>query len=506
MENYILELKDITKRFPGVVANKQVNISVKLGEIHGLVGENGAGKSTLLKILNGIYPQGTFEGKIFLDGSEVSFHSPYDAQLKGIGFVPQEINVLDDLSVSENIFVGRLNDKSNQKAFVLYSSLHRRAEKLLEENKISLNPRSIVKTLNVGQKQLLMIARALSKTPRVLILDEPTSSLTLDQVENLFTIMKHFRDRGTSIIFVTHKIGEIMRITDRVSVMCDGRHVSTLNRNEYDADRLIVDMIGRKIETLYPKRNTIPGEEVLRVENLSVPHPKIRDRYLIRNVNFSLRKGEVLGFAGLIGAGRSEVLNAIYGSFKRKSGDIYVNQKKVVINREVDAIKNGISIVTEDRKKDGLMFLQNVMKNMTISNLRTIASGVFIGRRKEIGRAEVLFKELKIKAPGVLTSVLSLSGGNQQKVVIGRALDTEPLIILLDEPTKGIDVGSKSEIYSIINALSERGVSIIMVSSELPELLAMCDRFVVMAGGTVSRVFSKEEASEVALMKAAVSY
>jgi ABC-type sugar transport system ATPase subunit len=366
-----------------------------------------------------------------------------------------------------------------------------------------LSAKALVRPLSVGQKQLLMIARALSKNPRVLILDEPTSSLTLDQVDNLFDIMRHLKDKGTSLVFVTHKIDEIFKVTDRVSIMCDGRYVSTFSRDEYDENRIITDMIGRKIDTLYPKRSTPVGDEVLRVENLSVDHPKILDKFLVKDISFDLRQGEVLGFAGLIGAGRSEVLSAIYGSLKKKTGDIYIKGKKVSISCESDAISNGISMVTEDRKKDGLMFLQNIRQNITINNLSEISRASFLQRGKESARATRFFKQLNVKAPGIFTSVLALSGGNQQKVVIGRALNTEPLIILLDEPTKGIDVGSKSEIYGIINSLSEMGVSIIMVSSELPELLAMCDRFVVMANGTISKILPKHEADELSIMKAA---
>jgi ABC-type sugar transport system ATPase subunit len=503
MESFVLEMREITKRFPGITANKQVSLRVRPGEIHGLVGENGAGKSTLLKVLNGIYPHGSYEGAILLNGREMSFKSPHDAQVKGIGFVPQEINVLENLTVSENIFVGNLTKGSALKEVVSFARLHRMAQELLDRNKISLKARVLVKTLSVGQKQLLMIARALSKDPHVLILDEPTSSLTLDQVDNLFAIMRQLTARGTSIVFVTHKINEILQITDRVSVMCDGRSISTFSREEYDPDRIITDMIGRTIETLYPTRTTVPGAEILRVEGLAVDHPKIRDTYLVRDINFSLRKGEVLGFAGLIGAGRSEVLSAVYGTLKKASGDVFIDGKKVTIHSEHDAIRNGISMVSEDRKKDGLMFLQDIKRNISINNLRAVSTLGCVRRGREAEKAGKYFKQLAIRAPGIGTNVLSLSGGNQQKVVIGRALNIDPIIILLDEPTKGIDVGSKNEIYTIINDLSAMGVSIVMVSSELPELLAMCDRFVVMANGTISSEFTKSEANEVSIMKAA---
>lgn len=499
----MLEARNITKRFPGVTANENVSLSISKGEIHGLIGENGAGKSTLLKMLNGIYPAGTFEGEIYLDGTRIEFHSPYDAQAKGIGFVPQEINVLDNLTVAENIFVGNMSGHSGKGMIVSFNKVYRLAEELLQKYNMDLNPRTYVRMLSIGQKQLLMVARALSKDPKVLILDEPTTSLTLPEVENLFKMVRALKDNGKSIIFVTHKLAEIMEITDMVTILRDGHNISTYGKEEYDREVIVSDMIGRKITTMYPRRNTEIGEEVLRIENLTVEHPRIQNRNLIENVSFSLRKGEVLGLAGLIGAGRTEVLSTIYGMYRKKTGRIIMNGVEVNIRNEEDAMKNGISLVTEDRKKDGLLFLSGIKGNLTINNLKNICRRGIINRKLEEARALKYFKQMRVKAPGIETSVLALSGGNQQKVVIGRALNTEPAIILLDEPTKGIDVGSKNEIYNLINDLVGIGVSIIMVSSELPELMEMCDRFIVMANGTVVAEMSKEEVSEKDIMLAA---
>jgi ABC-type sugar transport system ATPase subunit len=359
-----------------------------------------------------------------------------------------------------------------------------------------------VRMLSIGQKQLLMVVRALSKDPKVLILDEPTTSLTLPEVENLFKIVKLLKEKGKSIIFVTHKLAEIMEITDTVTVLRDGKNISTINKENYEKETIICDMIGRKITNMYPKRSSEIGEEILKVEGLTVDHPKIKDRYLINNVSFSLKKGEVLGFAGLIGAGRTEVLETLYGKYKKKAGKISIKGKEVTFRNEKEALNNGIALVTEDRKKDGLLFLSAIKGNITISDLSSISKAGMILRKTELLRSLKYFKDMRIKAPSVQTSVLALSGGNQQKVVIARALNSEPEIILLDEPTKGIDVGSKNEIYNLINDLVKMGVSIIMVSSELPELMEMCDRFVVMANGEAVAEFSKEEVTEKDIMLA----
>jgi len=503
MESYSLEAVNITKKFPGVIANKNVMLKVKRNEIHGLIGENGAGKSTLLKILNGWYPYGTFEGQILIDGKNVEFHSPHDAQLKGIGFVPQEINILDNLSVAENIFVGNLTQKNRNISWVSFKNVNEMTGKLLEKNQIDLDPTAYARSLSVGQKQLLMVARALSKNPKVLILDEPTTSLTMTEVDNLFNVLRRLKEKGTSIIFVTHKLAEIMEITDKVTILRDGYNISSYGKEQYDREKIITDMVGRKIENMYPKRHVHIGEEVLRVENLTVEHPKILKRNLIENISFSLRKGEVLGLAGLIGAGRTEVLNALFGVSGYSSGKIIRNGKEVVIRNEIDAINHGFAMVTEDRKKDGLLFCTNIKRNLTINNFKAISSKGFIKTSLEKIRADRYFKLMGIKAPDMDTDVLALSGGNQQKVVIGRALNTKPEILLLDEPTKGIDVGSKNDIYNIINDLMKMGMSIIMVSSELPELMEMCDRFIVMANGTVTGEFIKEEVNENKIMIAA---
>lgn len=498
MAQYVLEAQNITKDFPGVRALGNVSLNVEQGEILGLIGENGAGKSTILKIINGIYKPGSYEGKVLVNGQEVLIHSPHDALLKGIGFVPQEINVMEDLSVAENIYVGHLTE--NNSPTINPREMQKRTTEFLQANGINLNPKTRVRMLSIGQKQLLMIARAISWAPHILVLDEPTTALAQDDVDNLFRIVKQFKESGKSIIFVTHKLEEIMKITDRVSILRDGTNISTYSRREYNEAQIVTDMVGRTITNLYPKRNSQIGEEILRVEDMTVLHPKIKDKNLIENVSFNLRRGEVLGLAGLVGAGRTETISTLFGAYPLAKGKMFIEGKEVKIHNESDAIKKGLCLVTEDRKANGLLMLANIKHNIVLTNLKKIIKGFLISRKKENEVAEKYMHTLSIKAPDTNTMVVNLSGGNQQKVVISKSLNTDPKILLLDEPTKGIDVGSKNEIYLLINKLAEMGISIIMVSSELPELLAMCDRFVVLAHGTTVAEINRDEATQETVM------
>jgi len=498
MAQYVLEAQNIIKDFIGVRALKNVSMSVNTGEILGLIGENGAGKSTLLKVINGIYVAGTFEGKIFINGEEVHLHSPHDALVKGIGFVPQEINVMEDLTVAENIFVGHLTE--DKSAFIKPGEIVKRAADFLKQRKINLDVKTRVRMLSIGQKQLLMIARALSWDPHILILDEPTTALAKTDVDNLFEIIREFKSSGRSIIFVTHKLEEIISLTDRVVILRDGENTATYNRAEYNENKIVTDMVGRTITSMYPSRNVQVGEEILRVENLTVAHPKIQNKNLIENVSFSLRKSEVLGLVGLVGAGRTETLEALFGEYPIKSGKIFIESKEVRIRSGGDAIRNGLCLVTEDRKANGLLMLSDIKQNIVLTNLKKIMSGILLSTRKEHEVASTYMSKLSIKAPNYNTMVATLSGGNQQKVVISKSLNTDPKILLLDEPTKGIDVGSKNEIYNLINTMAGMGISIIMVSSELPELLAMCDRFVILAHKTTVGELEKEEATQETVM------
>ena len=509
-KEYVLEAVDITKRFPGVLANDAVCLNVKYGEVLGLIGENGAGKSTLLKILNGIYPHGTYEGKLILEGQEVQPASTQDAMAAGIGYVPQETNVLKNFSVAENIYMSDLRltklhqgEKQNKTPFVNFREMYQACETLLKENRIDLDPKADVRKLSVGQQQMLMIARALATKPKVLILDEPTTSLSGSDVKRLFEVVRNLKENGTSIIFVTHKMEEILELTDRVTILRDGRNISTFEKKDYDTGKIIADMIGREISEMYPERHNKIGDEVFRIEGLTVEHPYIANRDLIHDVSFCVHAGEVLGLGGLVGAGRSEVCTAIYGMMPIKSGKIFLNGKEIHIRNTEEAVRHGISMVSEDRKRYGLNFSWDIGKNIVISNLKPVSKWNFVSTRKLAERAKPYFDNLHVKAPSLNTRVATLSGGNQQKVVIARALNASPKVMILDEPTKGIDVGSKNEIYQLINELAAQGVAIIMISSELPELMAMSDRFVIMADGHVAGELEKEETKEASIMQLA---
>lgn len=499
MQQYMIEAKNITKIFPGTIANDHVCLKVEPGEIMGLVGENGAGKSTILKCLNGVYPAGTYTGEILIEGKVVQPKNPLDAMRLGIGFVPQETNVLGEMTVAENIYLFDLRN-GNQHKLVDYKELRARTEKLLNDTGIDLDPEANVKQLSVGQQQMLMIARALACNPKILILDEPTTSLSSSDVKRLFQVVRTLKEKGVAIIFVTHKMAEIMELTDSLTVMRDGKNVGYYRREEYDQNKIVEDMIGRELTVMYPKRKAVVGEEKLRVENLSVPHPFIMNRFLVENVNFNVSAGEVVGLAGLVGAGRSETVMALFGEIKKSSGDIYVSGKKVQINNSRDAIANGIGLVTEDRKKYGLHFTWSIRKNISLSNLKKITTYKFVRSKREKIAVQEYYDAMRIKANSSTDLVDSLSGGNQQKVVIARTLNAEPSIVILDEPTKGIDVGAKAEIYQLINDLAEKGAAVILISSELPELMAMSDRFVVMAEGQVAGELTREEATEAKIM------
>lgn len=500
MGELVLEVKNVTKRFPGVLALRDVSFDVRKGEILGLIGENGAGKSTLLKIVNGIYAHGSYEGEILFDAAPLRNRNPYDALAKGIGYVPQEINVMEDLTVAENIFVGQLNSDNNKKSFRM-SALMARCEDFLCANKFSLTPQAMVSTLSIGQKQLVMVAKAISWRPKVLVLDEPTTALSQADVENLFEIVRHLKQQGTSIIFVTHKLEEIFELTDRVTILRDGQVITTYQREDYHRDKIISGMVGRELSQLYPARSVKTGEEVLRVEHMTVPDPCVANRNIVEDVSFHLYRGELLGFAGLVGSGRTETISALFGGYRDYTADVTIEGKKAHIRCEADAIDLGLNILTEDRKSNGLLLRNDIKFNIVLGNLKKILNNArLVSRKKERESSDAFMKKLRIKAPSSQTIVANLSGGNQQKVVLAKALYSSPRILLLDEPTKGIDVGSKQEIYEIMNELLAEGISIIMVSSELPELLGMCDRFIVMRGGKVAGELSKAEATQERIM------
>lgn len=499
----LLEVKNVTKRFPGVIALKDVNIVLNQGEILGVCGENGAGKSTLMKVLSGAYPSGTFEGQLALDGKDVNFAKVAESQAAGIEMIYQEINVMLDSSIAENIFVGNLPMKG---MFVDYKTLYEETEKLLKLAKMEyLSPKQHVRPLNSGQMQMISLLRAYVKKPRILILDEPTSSLTDNEVDTLMEILDGLRKEGTSSLYISHKMDEIYRICDRVQVIRDGQTISSYPIQEAERSRLIEDMVGRKVENLYPKKETEIGEEILRVEHVSMPHPTKPGKKIVDDVSFTVHKGEILGIGGLVGAGRSETIGAIFGQYdKGVTKEVYIKGEKVEIHKPLDAIKNRIGMITEERKLSGIVPMLSIRENISLASLDKLSKGLFMNDKLEREEAQKQFDSLLIKAPSMETKLHTLSGGNQQKVILGKWLLNDPEILFVDEPTKGIDVGTKADFYTLLGELASRGVAIVMVSSDMPELISMSDRVIVLAEGRLTAELKKGEISETAVMKAAI--
>ncbi|MDR0399793.1 MAG: sugar ABC transporter ATP-binding protein [Treponema sp.] len=494
----LIEMRGITKTFPGVVALNDVSIDLKKGEILSLIGENGAGKSTLMKILSGDYPHGSYGGEIVMDGAPLRISSPGYAEKAGIAMIYQQIHLELDLPVAENIFLGILPQRMG---FINWKRNRLAAREALDRLKVNADPDDIVRNLNTSMQQLVCIARALVRNPKVLILDEPSSALTESETRNLLDILNKLRESGISCIYISHKLKEVFEISDRVVVMRDARYVRTYYKGNIDSKTVVEDMIGRRIDTIYPSMEGREiSKEILRVENFQVQHPSSAAKNIIENVSFTLHKGEVLGLAGLVGSGRSELLRAIFGAMPHRSGKIFIEGQEWHIPDTRTAIRRGIGFLTEDRKKDGFVDTMNIEENMTLSILKEISRALFIDKKVEDKKVRHYFDMLKIKAPSVKTQIINLSGGNQQKVVLAKSLLTNMKILFLDEPTVGIDIGAKAEIYKIIKNLAESGLSIVMVSSEYPELLAMCDRFVIIANGYVAGELSKSEASETAIL------
>lgn len=500
----LLEVKHVTKRFPGVIALKDVNIELNQGEILGVCGENGAGKSTLMKVLSGAYPAGSYEGELCIDGTPVVFHRVADSQAAGIEMIYQEINVMLDSSEAENIFVGNLPMK---KGLVDYKKLYADTAELLKLAKMEdLSPREHVRPLNSGQMQMISLLRAYVKNPRILILDEPTSSLTDNEVDTLMEILDMLRKKGTSSLYISHKLDELYRICDRVQVIRDGQTISNHLIGEVDRNTLVEHMVGRKVENLYPKKEVEIGEEVLRVEHLSMPHPSKPGKKIVDDVSFVLRKGEILGIGGLVGAGRSETIGAIFGQYdKGVTKEVYIHGEKVEIHTPLDAINHGIGMITEERKLTGMVPMLSIRENISLASLRKLSKGLFMDDKKEKEETRKLFDSLRIKAPSLETRLFALSGGNQQKVILGKWLLNDPQILFVDEPTKGIDVGTKADFYTLLSELAAQGVSIVMVSSDMPELISMSDRCLVLSEGKLTAELKKGEITETAVMKAAIA-
>ncbi|MGN0308699.1 MAG: sugar ABC transporter ATP-binding protein [Lachnospiraceae bacterium] len=490
MGEVILTMKDIDKSFPGVHALDHVDLEVRKGEVLALMGENGAGKSTLMKVLTGIYKKDS--GSITFEGKEVEFDNPRAAQEAGIVIVHQELNMLNHLTVAQNIFIGREIMKGK---IIDDARMNQESRKLFERLNINIDPAETMGNLTVGKQQMCEIAKAISHDAKVIIFDEPSAALTEAEIEELFKIIRDLRDKGLGIVYISHRMDEIKVITDRVTVMRDGTYVGTLITKDCTKDDIINMMVGRVIYEDPKTESKVPQDApvVLKVEHLNAGK-------MVRDVSFELRKGEILGFSGLMGAGRTETARALFGADPKESGDIYINGKKIEIKSPEDAVKNGIGYLSEDRKRYGIVVGKTVAENTTMASMKDFMKGIFINRKKEDEVAWEYVRSLKTKTPSVDTEVVNLSGGNQQKVVIAKWLTRNCDILIFDEPTRGIDVGAKSEIYTLMNELVAQGKSIIMISSEMTEILRMSDRIVIMCEGRKTGELDISEATQENIM------
>ncbi|KYD15166.1 hypothetical protein B4135_2734 [Caldibacillus debilis] len=495
-------MKGITKEFPGVRALDHVNFKVKDGEIHGLVGENGAGKSTLMKVLSGVYPYGSYKGEILFKGEVCKFKDIKQSESLGIVIIHQEFALIPQLSIAENIFLG--NEKT-KRHIIDWNETILKTKDLLEIVGLDEDPQTIVGTLGVGKQQLVEIAKALSKEVKLLILDEPTAALNEEDSKNLLELIKNLKKQGITSIIITHKLKEILAVADSITILRDGKTIETLDlkKDKVTEERIIRGMVGRDISQLYPSRNVKIGDTIFEVKNWNVYHPTISDKKIVNQVNLHIKKGEVVGIAGLIGAGRTEFAMSIFGKSygKNISGEIFINGKKVELHNVQKAINSGLAYLTEDRKTYGLNLIENIKNNITSANLNKVAINGVINNNKEIVYVNDYIEKFNIKASSLLQKIENLSGGNQQKVLLSKWIFTDPVILILDEPTRGIDVGAKYEIYSIINQLAAQGKGILLISSELPELIGMCDRIYVMSKGKITGEVPATEATQESIMK-----
>jgi len=496
MSDYILEMKGISKEFPGVKALDDVTFSVKRGEIHALVGENGAGKSTLMKILSGVYPTGDYSGTISIDGAERRFRDTKESEGSGIAIIYQELALVKGLSMVENICLG-----SEIAAFgvIDWNESYIRADKVLKKVGLNVNPAFPVSYLGVGEQQLVAIAKALSKDARILVLDEPTAALSEGESAKLLNILRTFREQGVTCIYISHRLKEVFEIADRITILRDGKTVATHEKTSLDENRLIALMVGREVANIYPRRPRSPGDVVLEVRGWTVYDPDINKT--VADVSFKLRKGEILGMAGLIGAGRTELVMSFFHFWGRRSaGQIFLEGREIDPKDAGATIAAGISLASEDRKRYGLVLEDDIKKNISLASLKKISKYDVVNMLEEIKSAERYTKELNIKTPSIEQKAGSLSGGNQQKVVLGKWLMTLPKVLILDEPTRGIDVGAKVEIYNIINDLVDKGVAVIVISSDLLEILGVCDRILIMHEGRFTGDMTVKEATQEKIM------
>jgi putative multiple sugar transport system ATP-binding protein len=505
MQDLILEMRNITKVFPGVKALDSVNIKVKKGEIHSLCGENGAGKSTLMKILSGVYPYGTYEGDIFFDEEKVEFHNIKASEHKGIAIIHQELALIKTLSIAENIFLGNEIAKFG---IIDWDETYKQTTIALKRVGLDENPSTLIRDLSVGKQQLVEIASAIRKDVKLLILDEPTSALNEEDSQNLLKIILDLKNHGVTSIIISHKLNEIEQISDSLTILRDGKTVDYLDmiNDEVTEDRIVKSMVGREITELYPERNASIGDIIFEVKNWYADHPTI-ERKILEDINIVVRAGEVVGIAGLMGSGRTELARSIFGkSYGRNiKGSLIIRGKEVVLNSVADAIANKIAYVTEDRKSLGLILINSIKNNVAIANLKRVSKNSILDENLEIQEVHKQVKALKVKFSDLLQETKNLSGGNQQKVVLSKWMFSEPDILILDEPTRGIDVGAKHEIYQIINHLAEQGKAVIVISSELLEVMGLSDRIYVMGKGKIKAELPIAEATQESIMRFIVS-
>jgi len=497
----LLEMRNIVKEFPGVRALDGVSFTLENGEFHALVGENGAGKSTLMKVLSGVYPEGSFDGEILVENVPQHFRSVRDAESAGIAIIYQELSLVKELTVGENIFLGR---EPSRFGVIDSAKLYHRSATLLRELHLDIDPRTTVGSLGIGRQQLVEIAKALSQDAKILVLDEPTAALTESEVETLFDILTKLKARGVGLIYISHKLDEVFRMSDRITVLRDGKTIGTHLAKDLTRDEVIAEMVGREVGDIFPTPDHELGNPALEVQNLLVYSIDRPDKRIVDDISFSVRKGEVLGIAGLMGSGRTELMTAIFGAWQGKySRTILVDGKDRSVASPSEAIDSGIAFVTEDRKRYGLIIEQTIADNMTLAGLRSISGRFLTHRTQEIVAVREPMRSLHIKAGTPMVVTGTLSGGNQQKVVLGKWLLTKPKVLFLDEPTRGIDVGAKQEIYAEINKLATEGLAIVLVSSELPEVLGLSDRVLVLYRGRIAAEFTRESATAEKVMTAA---
>lgn len=494
----LLQMENICKEFPGVKALDNVSLTVRAGTVHALMGENGAGKSTLMKCLFGVYNKDS--GKIYLEGQEVNYKNSKEALEHGVAMVHQELNQALKRNVMDNMWLGRFPKVARGVPFTSEKKMYDATKKVFDELGINVDPRTVMSKMPVSQRQMVEIAKAVSFNSKIIVFDEPTSSLTEEEVEHLFKIINMLRDRGCGIIYISHKMEEILRISDDVTVMRDGKWIATRPASELTMDEIIRLMVGRELTNRYPPKNNKIGDELLRVEGLSGEYSHLRD------VSFVAHKGEVLGIAGLDGSGRTEVLETLFGVATRRSGEITLNGKKIKNANARDSIKNGFALLTEERRATGIFGILNIRENTVISSFKKYLVGPFLSKKKMIEATDWCISSMRVKTPNQETKIRSLSGGNQQKVILGRWLLTDPTVLLLDEPTRGIDVGAKYEIYQLILNLANEGKTVIMVSSEMPELLGVCDRILVMSGGKLAGEVDAKTTTQEEIMTLAAKY